>query len=502
MVRTLPVVPLSGEAKLKVLIVDDELPIREMLRRFAWEEKGCLLVGEASNGADALSLCARCDPDIVVTDIVMPVMDGMDLIRKARALKPSLQFVILTVYQEFDFARQAVGLGVREYLLKGAFSGDDLAAALGKAKVAVGAAASAARVRPDLREDRGRLVALRNTFAGEATEPPGDLEFPLFLASLQIGWASPPPLAAEDALRAIADETTPVAGEVVPTGGGVFHVIVSGRGPERPIGIWAEALARSLEGRLFGAAVRIASSPRVRSLEEMRAWASSNVSVLKLGFYGCDPAVTASRVISLRGLDRRETMALTADFKEASQRPATLRRYLRDELGTFLAKEYVDPDDARLLFALWTAEMPAKERRRIGTTIAEASTLAEAIDLLCDLASVADSAADRLEVRRALLFVEEHLNEHLSAERIAGHVGLSPNYLAHLFRRARGESLARHIHRVRMEKAAALLVGSNLKVYEVAENVGVPSYRCFVTVFREFHGVTPNQYGRRKGRPR
>lgn len=118
----------------KVLIADDEVPIRESLRMFAWAEHGFELAGEARHGQEALELYDRLQPGIVVTDIVMPIMDGLRLTRLLKEKQPAPQVILLTCHSEFDYAREALSLGASDYLLKGTFRDRDLLEALGKAK--------------------------------------------------------------------------------------------------------------------------------------------------------------------------------------------------------------------------------------------------------------------------------------------------------------------------------------------------------------------------------
>ncbi|MDE6281372.1 MAG: response regulator, partial [Oscillospiraceae bacterium] len=103
----------------RVLLVDDEEEIREGIRhKINWMELGFELAGFAADGIDALELAQRLRPDVVLTDIKMPRMDGLELCRRLKSLLPETKTVVLSGFDEFECARQAVGLGVFEYLLK------------------------------------------------------------------------------------------------------------------------------------------------------------------------------------------------------------------------------------------------------------------------------------------------------------------------------------------------------------------------------------------------
>ncbi len=104
---------------IKVMLVDDEIAIREGIRNsFPWEESGYTLVGEAPDGEIALPIIRDENPDILITDIRMPFMDGMELCREVKRMMPWIGIVILSGYDDFSYARQAIQLGVQEYLLK------------------------------------------------------------------------------------------------------------------------------------------------------------------------------------------------------------------------------------------------------------------------------------------------------------------------------------------------------------------------------------------------
>ena len=104
---------------LKIFLAEDEVVVRETIKRMIpWEELGFELVGEAADGEIALPLLLRQQPDLLITDIKMPFMDGLTLARLAKKEIPGLKVVILSGYDDFNYAKQAIGIGVEDYLLK------------------------------------------------------------------------------------------------------------------------------------------------------------------------------------------------------------------------------------------------------------------------------------------------------------------------------------------------------------------------------------------------
>lgn len=104
---------------LRLIIVDDEKIIRESIRSLIdWESLGIEVVGVCKNGLEAYDAILDSYPDIVLTDIKMPGLSGLELIEKLNDTRENIQFIILSGYSEFEYAKQAMRFGIRHYLLK------------------------------------------------------------------------------------------------------------------------------------------------------------------------------------------------------------------------------------------------------------------------------------------------------------------------------------------------------------------------------------------------
>ncbi len=103
----------------RVLLADDEEEIREGIsRKIDWDALGFTLVGQAENGAEALEMVEQLRPDVVLTDIKMPFMDGLELCRQLKPRLPAAKLVVFSGFDDFAYAQQAIGLEVSEYILK------------------------------------------------------------------------------------------------------------------------------------------------------------------------------------------------------------------------------------------------------------------------------------------------------------------------------------------------------------------------------------------------
>lgn len=102
-----------------VLLVDDEEEaIRVIMDKIDWEGLGFTIAGHAGNGVLALEMAEECQPDVVMTDIKMPYMDGLELARRLKHEYPAVRILLCTGFDEFEYAKEAVHLEVEEYLLK------------------------------------------------------------------------------------------------------------------------------------------------------------------------------------------------------------------------------------------------------------------------------------------------------------------------------------------------------------------------------------------------
>ncbi|HHU33496.1 MAG TPA: response regulator [Clostridia bacterium] len=118
---------------LKIVIADDELPIREWLNYCLKDSKdGLKVVGTASDGLQAYELAVKEEPDVVIIDIKMPKMDGLTAMKNIKKVLPETDFIILTNYAEFSYAKQAISCGAKDYILKSELRSSELIQVLKK----------------------------------------------------------------------------------------------------------------------------------------------------------------------------------------------------------------------------------------------------------------------------------------------------------------------------------------------------------------------------------
>ena len=117
-----------------VIVAEDEERIRRgIVRNVKWESVGFRVIGEAENGADALEMVEQLEPDLLITDIRMPFINGIELARQIREVRPAVQIMFLSGYDDFSYAQEAIQYNIISYLLK-PISAEDLEKELAKVK--------------------------------------------------------------------------------------------------------------------------------------------------------------------------------------------------------------------------------------------------------------------------------------------------------------------------------------------------------------------------------
>ena len=161
---------------LKVLVVEDE----EMIRRgivlaVDWAAMDCVVVGEAANGLEALDAVERLDPSLIITDLKMPQMDGIEMLRQLRARGNGVYVIILTAYDSFTYAQSALRLGAVDFLLKPFHDGDlERAVAALRRRIGSAAAREAESPLPGLKKgDKSKYVLEAMDYIGVHYSDPG-----------------------------------------------------------------------------------------------------------------------------------------------------------------------------------------------------------------------------------------------------------------------------------------------------------------------------------------
>lgn len=145
--------------RLKILIVDDEKYEAVLMEKCVdWQQYGFEIVGSAQSAREALTLFNRTEPDIVLCDINMPVINGLELSRRMKEQRPGVHIIIVTGYREFEYAQKAVEIGIEKYILK-PVQADELLKTAEKIQKEIAASAQAGAAAGDMEQHKGELTS-------------------------------------------------------------------------------------------------------------------------------------------------------------------------------------------------------------------------------------------------------------------------------------------------------------------------------------------------------
>lgn len=505
---------------LNVLIVDDELPLRQELRGFPWEDCGSVLIGEAGNGVEALQMCVECVPDVIVTDITMPVMDGITLIRELRVRYPSIQIILLTCHSDFRYVQEALRLGALEYILKVSMEEEELKQALNKVREAIIKERHSRN--HELTERRLLQSALFSKLLHGHDLNPADWqnleldgEKSYLLVRIILDAPNTAYLAARQQIQQTLNEMERLDSNRrtwLSIQELEYFVLAAVPNPSVPevqsFGEIGQELADIMRGYAQPGSIvmayAIVSEP-FATMEELVQSLAFTTEWKNALFYesSSETSVLSGRPLPLTGMTDKHAKEINEKLRKAGGSAAGLEDYLLKDFLVWCFTQRIRPMQLKQRILNWQVEwMKEQESAELDSTsvtnLIGAKTLHQMIACLLHAIAAMKSGkmCSRIEIRSAIKWINENMQQPISLPVIAEQVGLSPHYISRLFREETGDSINRYITKLRMEKAVELLKRTNKKVYEIAEEVGIPSYRYFTVTFRNWTGVSPTDYKR------
>ncbi|HZG55014.1 helix-turn-helix domain-containing protein [Paenibacillus sp.] len=529
-----------------VWIVDDEPIIRFGLASCVdWASEGLALAGEAANGQAALALLEErgFDADILITDIKMPLMDGIELIRRVKARRPNVKAVLVSSYSDFEYAREAVKLGVVvDYLLKPTMEPADLVRMLRACKERL----EEDRLRHAKEawiatEERHRRMlgfeAKLKAYLDGAAEPSFDWKPEWAQADLTIAvWKQDRTALREGALhRIVALETArdklnawcEGRGAALLAGEDELATLLADRGG----GAWDDlrAFRQRLEDE-EGLRFTVGVSPPFRrfpaSLREAYGLASA---ALEQAFFrgrgacylgGIPAAATGVDAASAERAERlREQFSKAFASADRDRCEAIFETHaaLWTEPRRFARADIVQ--QARgLLIMMWSHHFRNNTEETMRAMIAKleaverAPTLTELTAFVRreltrlwepdSLRIVADDAGGAHVIQLALSYIQENYRRDISLQEVADTVHMSKNYFSEQFKRRTGLGFIDFVIRLRIHYAKHLLEHTGMRVHDVGLESGFNSPKHFLKLFKRMAGCTPAEYREKRAKPK
>lgn len=535
--------------EIKVFLVEDEMVIRRGIKNsIDWEKEGYIFCGEASDGELAYPMIIKEKPDILITDIRMPFMDGLELCKLVKKELPNIKILILSGYDEFDYAKEAIRLGVTEYLLKPISSGKLLEALNGVSE-------SIRREKEDKDLVRKYMEEMR-----ENTEHEKQKFFEQMIAgnlsmadALETGKKYEMSLSAGMynllLFRFTLGEENRKSGELLGEAEYAIeklterleYVFEFQRGVEG----WAFLLMADNEEQM---------SERVKELSKDLEEIMKNYSTiayfggigqpvarlreLEESFREAERALAArftmelNRIISVddirmaQNVDTLDDIEITS-FGEIEKTRTMLEKFLNngveDEIDEFvdvyinelpeenlksvLMRQYIIMDAYIVMMSFCEkiegieGEMQAQseELKNSMKTIQTVEEIKNYIRMLLkEIIGVRDTISGRrysdiIEIAKDQIR-KTYMSDEISLNTVAAEVGMSPSYFSSIFSKEMGKTFVEYLTEIRMDRAKELLMCSSMKTSEIGYEVGYKDPHYFSYIFKKTQNCTPKEF--------
>ncbi len=511
---------------MKIVIVEDEIRIREGIRKllqkmFAKHE----VIGEAENGEEGLELINRLQPDLIITDIRMPVMDGLDMLTILHENKCKSKAVVLSAYSEFTYAQQAIKLNVSEYLLKPIVVGD-FAQAIRNIE---------SQYEQEQREKPSTFESLPNiifSFIFGADSCNQDIQeflsnkYGIFeytqlseiLVYMGVGY--------KERLKKIKREIEYVFSEKKEY---QYCIVEIPAKKSILIVLYGYKDAKAAE-RWFQNIVLMQKRESIQK-QNCYGWVNAdgigqlkNSYQLLLGYMDWNIIFGDTIMISYPQITQVQTVACTYpvelenrvkiaicsfDFDKVLQCFRQFNEYFCD--GKIYSPKEIKESYVRFLWSvinvakeICAIDYQKLEQQQILQEIMNAHNfyeLRKSSENLFHLLLQRETQTEKrdtesLLVKRAQSLIHEFYDAGITLEEISQKLNVTPEYLGTLFHKETGTNFSTCIKEYRMKKAKELLLGTQMKVYEIADKVGYADAKYFSRVFKETTGQLPADYRR------
>ena len=535
--------------EIKVFLVEDEMVIRRGIKNsIDWEKEGYIFCGEASDGELAYPMIIKEKPDILITDIRMPFMDGLELCKLVKKELPNIKILILSGYDEFDYAKEAIRLGVTEYLLKPISSGKLLEALNGVSE-------SIRREKEDKDLVRKYMEEMR-----ENTEHEKQKFFEQMIAgnlsmadALETGKKYEMSLSAGMynllLFRFTLGEENRKSGELLGEAEYAIEKLTDrleyGVEFQRGVEGWAFLLMADNEEQM---------SERVKELSKDLEEIMKNYSTiayfggigqpvarlreLEESFREAERALAArftmelNRIISVddirmaQNVDTLDDIEITS-FGEIEKTRTMLEKFLNngveDEIDEFvdvyinelpeenlksvLMRQYIIMDAYIVMMSFCEkiegieGEMQAQSEE-LKNSMKTIQTVEEIKNYIRMLLKKIIGVRDTISGRRYSDIIEiakdqirkTYMSDEISLNTVAAEVGMSPSYFSSIFSKEMGKTFVEYLTEIRMDRAKELLMCSSMKTSEIGYEVGYKDPHYFSYIFKKTQNCTPKEF--------
>lgn len=525
----------SGERMKKVLIVDDEYRIGLLIKALIhWNELEMENVDVLDNSERALQVILTDSPDVVITDMRMPKVDGLELIRRTREAGLDTKFVVVSGYREFDYAQQAIGYGVEDYILK-PVQEDELNKALLRVKEKLDTESKTINLYKNYMENRENLrknLLDRILNKEEVTESESSIlnfegafyrgiDIKLDYLEYQVKNKQEDELMLKKVRGLLEDFLSNQVKEFLlcdKKGLHIFCMINYDETQRESMNNLFSNMIGKIKEQLIGFeryAVTIGIGAEKKNLSDM------STSITEAYHAVCNRiSLGTGRVIDFTELVCTKENDFSSGIEQQfSELKKSIETCSKEELEKVIEQiTYLDGylseydftyiyKGAEKLIEIFFQLCPEKDpllQERKEEIIEKIShcyrirdlvnTLKRSFSEILDLIILNKENESVLPVRLAREYIELHYGEKIPLEMIAEVVNLNPVYFSTLFKKETGMTFTAYLANERMEKAKTLLVNTNDTIEAIGYAVGYSDYKYFCQQFKKIVGVKPNVY--------
>lgn len=504
-----------------VLIADDEPMVKIALKTLLdWESIGFSICASASDGEEALRLTEQYHPDIIITDLKMPVMDGLELIQALASRHYPGKILVLSNYGDYSYVRQALKSGAVDYILKVSLNKSELTEQLLHCTHLI---ESSHEVKKNLQAPSISGLVLKNYL----TDPLYTYEelcacCPLEDTSYYVCYLSHPSMAEfinqnnkkipSSSVRSILLENFRFLSEksLIQTGPCCFALLIPCHILDN-IELSPSDFARQIIDyfqQFLAMPLLVCISAAPCPPAELKARYEDCATARFQYFYGYRPPYHPEDVCIRHYLNFKDYRTFASEVledylkkgivKDIEPFDSFLKKCKNETIHPELVKEYLIKMCTYIDIALHTDLMDGK------------SDLQSALESSCSItllgenmysffsqagqALIDDISLYKKEVVRSIQYIREHYYEKITLESIAASIGISVNYLCKIFKENTGMSIIHYLNSYRMEKASCLILQSGLYLKDIAESVGISDQFYFNRIFKKHFGTTPSAY--------
>lgn len=496
---------------MRILVVEDEVKIRKGISNLIGKHTEHTVIGEAKNGVEGYEMALRYQPDVVITDIRMPEMDGLLMMQKLQESGGVWHFVILSGYSEFEYAKQALRCGADDYLLK-PLAPEDVTKILSSIQEKIKKEMERTQGKPE-KKLRDYLIENELSSMDELVAVCGLKEH----GNLRLLCAYMGNAGQED--KNICLERFQKFRQMFPEQKMYWLFAESTKEFICIMEDWNwEQIRSELEGKLLGR--KLADGPWV--------WTSGRAE----GLIGLKEAYERMKALYLYGLalgyGRFLTEERVKEFVPASyQYPRVLESRLQkafhmenrdefkegeEEFLKEIRKASAAPEQMKeccMKMAYFQVSLAQEhnsgiyeqlQKLNIVKNISSAVTWRELENIFQEMADIFLQHMGQREdisnytIKRTIDYIRMHYQESISLEGAAAILDITPEYLSTLFNREMGINFTVFLKKFRISHAKRLLKGTDKKIYEIAQDVGYADPKYFNRVFKEEEGISPGDY--------